>query len=70
MFARFAADLEKKQHQGKIAGEKMAKDAPRIEKQCRVCGKIMFCTPQREVCSKCRREKERDAKRIRRYNGN
>jgi uncharacterized OB-fold protein len=48
----------------------MAKDAPRIEKQCRVCGKIMFCTPQREVCSKCRREKERDAKRIRRQNGN
>jgi hypothetical protein len=43
----------------------MAKDAPRIEKPCRVCGEIMYCTPRREVCSKCRRIAERDAKRMR-----
>jgi len=43
----------------------MAKDAPRIEKLCRVCGEIMYCTPRREVCSKCRRIAERDAKRMR-----
>jgi len=43
----------------------MAKDAPRIEKPCRVCGDIMYCTPRREVCSKCRRAKERDGKRER-----
>jgi DNA modification methylase len=70
MFVRISKGLEKKQHQGKTAGDEMAKDAPRIEKQCRVCGEIMFCTLQREVCSRCRREKERDAKRNRRQNGN
>jgi hypothetical protein len=43
----------------------MAKDAPRIEKPCRVCGEIMYCTPRREVCSKCRRIAERDGKRMR-----
>lgn len=43
----------------------MAKDAPRIEKPCRVCGDPMYCTPRREVCSKCRRIKERDGKRMR-----
>jgi hypothetical protein len=43
----------------------MAKDAPRIEKPCEVCGDIMYCTPRREVCSKCRRAKERDGKRMR-----
>jgi hypothetical protein len=43
----------------------MAKDAPRIEKPCRVCGDIMYCTPRREVCSKCRRIAERDGKRMR-----
>jgi hypothetical protein len=44
----------------------MAKDAPRIEKPCRVCGEIMYCTPRREVCSKCRREKEKMYKREKR----
>jgi len=43
----------------------MAKDAPRIEKPCRVCGEIMYCTPRREVCSKCRRIAEREGKRMR-----
>jgi len=43
----------------------MAKDAPRIEKPCRDCGAMMYCTPRREVCSKCRRIAERDAKRMR-----
>jgi len=43
----------------------MAKDAPRVERPCRVCGDIMYCTPRREVCSKCRRAKERDGKRMR-----
>ena len=43
----------------------MNADAPRIEKPCEVCGDIMYCTPRREVCSKCRRAKERDGKRMR-----
>lgn len=37
-------------------------DAPRVEKPCRDCGEMMFCTPKREVCSKCRRKKERAEK--------
>ena len=44
----------------------MAKDAPRIEKPCRECGKPMECTPKREVCSVCRREKEKLYKREKR----
>lgn len=30
-----------------------------IEKPCRDCGAIMWCTPYREICSTCRRERER-----------
>jgi uncharacterized OB-fold protein len=33
-------------------------EAKRVEKPCVVCGEIMFCTPTRELCSKCRRKKE------------
>ncbi len=44
----------------------MAKDAPRIEKPCRVCGDPMYCTPKREVCSVCRREREKMYKREKR----
>lgn len=32
-------------------------------KPCRECGKPMECTPKREVCSVCRREKEKMYKR-------
>lgn len=46
-------------------GGVIGKDVPRIDKLCRVCGKIMWCTPRREVCSKCRREVERDGKTLR-----
>ena len=46
----------------------MAKDAPRIEKPCRVCGKPMECTPKRTVCSVCRREKEKTYKMEKRKN--
>ena len=37
-----------------------------IEKPCRECGKPMECTPRREVCSVCRREKEKMYKREKR----
>lgn len=33
-------------------------------KPCRECGKPMECTPKREVCSVCRREREKMYKRI------
>jgi len=36
-----------------------------IEKPCTICGEIMECTPKREICSVCRREMEREQKRIR-----
>jgi hypothetical protein len=37
--------------------------APLTIKPCRECGKPMECTPKREVCSVCRREKEKMYKR-------
>jgi len=41
----------------------MAKDAPRIEKPCEQCKNPMYCTAQRKICSKCRRENEKIGKR-------
>lgn len=40
-------------------------DAKRIDKPCTKCGEPMWCTPNREICSKCRKvmEKEGAARR-------
>ena len=43
----------------------MAYIAPLILKNCVKCGVEMECTPKREICSVCRREMEREQKRIR-----
>ena len=34
----------------------MANDATRIEKPCEQCGKPMYCTPLRKICTKCKKE--------------
>jgi len=41
-------------------------ESPQIEKPCRICGKMMECTKWREICSPCRKEKEKENKRLRR----
>ena len=35
-----------------------------VNKPCRECGKPMECTPKREVCSVCRRERENNYKKM------
>jgi len=37
-----------------------------VQRNCIYCGKPMECTPKREVCSVCRREKEKMYKREKR----
>lgn len=41
-------------------------EAKQIIKPCEVCGETMECTPRREVCSVCRREREKMYKREKR----
>lgn len=40
-------------------------EAKLIEKKCRECGEIMWCTPTREICSTCRKKMESEAKKTR-----
>ena len=40
-------------------------DRIKVEKPCRDCGEMMWCTPERLVCTKCRRKAEVEGNRRR-----